>query len=122
MKLSNNLDINRYLSIGSVVLLKNGQKKLMIIGFDSIDNKDSFKVYDYVGVFYPQGVLSLDKSFAFNHSDIKEVYFNGYTDNEDKEFKSYLNKFEKEYIVNGYLKQEAVKEMEKMNKKEDKNE
>ena len=116
--MNNNLDTNRYLSIGSVVLLKNGQKKLMIIGFDSIDNNNNYKVYDYVGVFYPHGVLSLDKSFAFNHSDIKEIYFNGYTDNEDKEFKNYLNKFEKEYVVNGCLKPEAIKEINKMNKKE----
>nr|MCR4909192.1 DUF4176 domain-containing protein [Lachnospiraceae bacterium] len=42
------------LPIGSVVLLKGGQRKLMITGRILSDEKLT-EIYDYVGVIYPLG-------------------------------------------------------------------
>ena len=43
------------LPIGSVVLLKNSTKKLMIMGFAQVAAENQEKVYDYVGCVFPEG-------------------------------------------------------------------
>ena len=50
--------MNDILEIGTVVYLKKGIKKVMIIGRmvgREIDNKRQFN--DFVGVFYPEGLI-----------------------------------------------------------------
>ena len=79
----------KYLPIGSVVLLKNGKKRLMITGFCVIPN-DGDKEYDYSGCLYPEGMLSSDEIAVFNHNQITKVYSAGYSDDEEKEFKKNL--------------------------------
>ena len=39
----------KYLPIGTVVMLKGGKKRAMIIGFCSIPQEDQSKMYDYSG-------------------------------------------------------------------------
>ena len=51
-------ELKKYLPIGTVVLLKGGQKRLMITGFCSIPKEDKTKIYDYTGCLYPEGVLN----------------------------------------------------------------
>ncbi len=79
----------KYLPIGSVVLLKNGQKRLMITGFCVVPN-NSKEEYDYSGCLYPEGMLSSDEVAVFNHDQIAKVYSAGYSDDEEKEFKKKL--------------------------------
>ena len=40
---------SKYLPLGSIVKLKNSDKKLMIIGYYSLEYNNSVKIYDYEG-------------------------------------------------------------------------
>ncbi len=83
--------MDKYLTIGTIVLLKNATRKVMIIGYAPRSIKSN-KDYDYAGVLYPQGLIKSDEIGLFNHGDIDKIIVNGYSDDEDKEFKSKLNK------------------------------
>ena len=78
--------ISHLLPIGSVVLLENGTKRLMIFGVMQSDEKDASREYDYIGVMYPEGNIGGEYQFLFNHKDIAEVVFRGYEDAERTEF------------------------------------
>ena len=54
------------LPIGTVVLLKNSTKKVMIIGFAQVSANDPSKVFDYVGCLFPEGYVGPDKTYLFN--------------------------------------------------------
>ena len=81
------LKAGEYLPIGSVVLLENGMKKAMIIGImQSMIHKEdqSIKEYDYIAVVYPEGFVNVRTMIMFNHSQISEVVFRGY-ENEERD-------------------------------------
>ncbi len=80
------------LPIGSVVLLKEGRKKLMIIGIKPVTDEEPEKVYDYIGVLFPEGYLNNEYNFLFNHEDINDIVFWGYNNPERKTFIEYLDK------------------------------
>lgn len=85
-----NQKYEKYLPLGSVVLLENGTKRLMITGFCVVPNDDKTKVYDYSGCLYPEGVISSEQIALFNHDQIKTIYAIGYSDDEEKQFKEKL--------------------------------
>lgn len=87
------MNFDKYLPIGTVVMLKGGSKRIMIIGFCCSDNKDTTKIYDYSGCLYPEGTISSDKVLLFNHNQIDKIYHLGLVDEEEKEFKSKLKEF-----------------------------
>lgn len=68
------------LPIGSVVMLTGGVRKIMVTGIEAIRETEPDKVYDYIGVLYPEGYLSNGFQVLFDHVDIDEVYFVGYSD------------------------------------------
>lgn len=74
--------LNKYLPIGSIVELKNNDKKFMITGYFSLECDDSIKIYDYVGCLYPEGLLLKNNNYSFNHEEIVKVIFNGYVSDE----------------------------------------
>lgn len=78
------------LPIGSVVLLKEGTKKLMITGIKPVAEEKPDTIYDYIGVIYPEGYLSNEYNFLFNHEDINDVVFTGYHNPERKKFIEFL--------------------------------
>mgnify|MGYP000640692102 CR=1 FL=1 len=84
--------MEKYLPIGSVVMLKGGTKRVMVTGFCTVPNEDKEKVYDYSGCLYPEGVISTEQVLLFNHSDIEKIYYLGYIDDEEKNFKERLLK------------------------------
>ena len=86
----NNKIPEKYLPIGTVVMLNGGKKRAMITGFCCIDEKNQSKLYDYSGCLYPEGVIASDKNLLFNHDQIKEIYALGFSDDEDKKFKEKL--------------------------------
>jgi hypothetical protein len=47
---------------------------------------ESGKMYDYVACFYPEGNVSDEYTFLFDHNQIDKVIFKGYSDDEDKKF------------------------------------
>lgn len=82
--------MKKYLPIGSVVLLNNGTKKIMIYGRKQLA-ADTGDEYDYVACFYPEGNISEEYTFLFNHENIKEVVFTGFVDEDEDEFQKILN-------------------------------
>jgi len=80
-----------YLPIGSIVLLKNGKKKVMIYGRRQKRVTDEHE-YDYIACLYPEGNISEDYMYLFNHEDIETVVYRGYSDAEEESFVDYLNK------------------------------
>lgn len=86
------MDIKELLPIGSIVLLKGGQKKVMIIGVKQTD-LDTQIEYDYISVLYPEGNVGEAGQFLFNHSDIEQIIFRGYEDEEREYFIGKLDEF-----------------------------
>lgn len=93
-----NLSLN-----GSIVLLKGGNKRLMIYGRKQLITDEGIKniqaqggnvpedsMYDYIGVFYPEGFIDEEHTYIFNHSDIIDIIFEGYEDEEEEEFQKIL--------------------------------
>lgn len=88
---------SKYLPIGTVVLLNGGSKKIMITGFCSISEDDTTKVYDYCGCIYPEGYLNSNQVCLFDHNQINEIFYLGYENDEESEFKKELNQMLSEY-------------------------
>ena len=87
---------DKFLPIGSIVLLNNATKKVMICGFCAQTKDGESNVFDYIGCLYPEGILDTDKNLLFNHTDIKTIYAIGYSDDEGKAFNTRLkNEIEK---------------------------
>ena len=80
----------KFLPIGTIVMLKGGKKRLMITGFCIIPESEKGKMYDYCGCLYPEGIISTDQIAVFNHDQIERVYNNAYIDEEEKTFKQKL--------------------------------
>ena len=69
-------DIRELLPIGSVVMLKNGERPVMIYGVCQTDDETG-KEYDYISVIWPEGNLGSDSSFLFDREDIDKLLFRG---------------------------------------------
>lgn len=87
--------IKNLLPIGSVVLLKEGKKKLMIFGVKQMDSEVQVE-YDYIGVLYPEGNIGIEGQYLFNHENIEQVFFRGYEDEEREQFINALEKYYEE--------------------------
>ncbi len=80
------------LPIGSVVLCKGGDKKIMVVGYYQYMGEDRTKVYDYVGVPFPEGYLSREQMALFDHDRIEHIYSLGFQDEQRFEFEEKLKK------------------------------
>ena len=66
----------RFLPIGTVCLLKGGNKKVMIISYLIFSTgNDKKAMYDYGACQFPEGVLDSKTGIGFNHSDIEKVLY-----------------------------------------------
>ena len=52
----------KFLPIGTVVMLKDGTKRVMITGFCAVENNGTPQMWDYSGCMYPEGILSSDET------------------------------------------------------------
>ena len=76
----------KYLPIGTVVRLKNGTKRMMVIGFmASVGDGDS-TIYDYIGCLYPEGFINVKNMLLFQHDQIEEIFNEPFSDEESKVF------------------------------------
>ena len=82
----------KYLPIGSVVLLKGGEKRIMITGFASISPDTGDRIFDYSGCVFPEGFMSYNQVCVFDHSQIDKVFYKGLEDEEQRKFNELLNK------------------------------
>ena len=81
----------KFLPLGTVVMLKGASKRLMITGFCTMAAEEEGVMYDYAGCMYPEGFISSDQTALFNHDQIEKVYHLGLVDQEEKDFKIKLN-------------------------------
>ena len=72
----------KYLPVGSVVLLKEATKTLVINGYCSSTPEDPNTVYDYVGYLFPEGSLAGDNVALFNHDQIGSIVHMGLVNGE----------------------------------------
>ena len=90
----NSLEVisDKLLPIGSIVSINNSEKKLMIVGL-YITLRDNIEIYDYMGCLWPEGVLDINNNLVFNKENITKVYKEGFSDDEEKEYKEKLEAF-----------------------------
>lgn len=81
----------KYLPVGTVVMLQGGTKRIMILGFCAASENNKELIYDYSGCLYPEGLLSSEQVALFNHKQIEKIYHLGLIDDEEKLFKDNLN-------------------------------
>lgn len=75
------------LPIGSVVLLKGGNKRVMICG--RVQNRaGTNEIYDYSACFFPEGIVNSGNMFFFNRDAIETVFFIGLQDKEELDFRA----------------------------------
>lgn len=108
-------NIEKYLSLGTVVLLREGKHKMMIIGYCVVPSSEDRKIMDYIGCLYPEGLLKLDQTYAFNHKDIEKIFFEGYSSLEDQIFKENLKKFVSENVNSDGILNDNLNNMFKEN-------
>lgn len=77
------------LPIGSIVLLKDANKRLMVCGRIQTDVATGV-TYDYSGCLYPEGIVDSDSLYMFNNGNIQQVFFVGFQDTEEFQFKKFL--------------------------------
>ena len=85
------MNYQKFLPIGTVVMLNGGQKRVMITGFLTRPNDNPNVVYDYSGCLFPEGILTSEQTMVFNHNQITQIYHLGLSDDEEKAFKQNLN-------------------------------
>ncbi len=75
---------DKYLPLGTVVILYDKQFPLMITGFKTV-NMGTGNTFDYAGCIYPFGLIDEKGTILFNHNKIAKVLFTGYkSENSDK--------------------------------------
>ena len=80
----------KFLPVGTVVILKDATKELMITVYCSMTPEHKGKLFDYTGCLYPEGLLSSDQICLFDHEQIKEIFFKGYINDEFIDFEKKL--------------------------------
>lgn len=87
------------LPIGTVVLLKDSKKRVMIIGVLQKQIKEGEEVlWDYSACFYPEGYMGPNKTFLFNGDQIEHVFAVGYQDQEQFAFKEKVDQIRRELL------------------------
>ncbi len=95
----------KFLPIGTVVLLKGGKKRLMITGYCPMGNGEKAgMVYDYAGCIYPEGMIFAENIAAFNHEQIETVYQKGLI---DEEFNTFHEKLKQVYNAMSLVSMQA---------------
>lgn len=82
-----NINMNEkteYLPLGSIVIVKGGVKKYVIVarGLQVKVNGEN-QYFDYGACMYPEG-MQKDQLMYFQHSNIYKVVFQGFSDDDDK--------------------------------------
>lgn len=79
-------------SLGTIVYLKEGRMKVMIINRGPIVEKETISfLYDYAGCIYPVG-MHPNQVLYFNDENIDKVLFEGYRDEDEKRFEEIYQK------------------------------
>ena len=87
---------DKFLPIGTIVLLKNGKKEIMVtcygimpqgtIVVNGQEQDGGNKMFDYGGCTYPEGLINPQNLICFNHENIEKVCYMGYETDSFNEF------------------------------------
>lgn len=78
--------MEKILPIGSIVKLKRGDQKIMIINRTPLyNNEGTIGYFDYSACMYPVGQTG-QQVFFFNEEDIDTVIFEGYSDEDEEKY------------------------------------
>ena len=72
-----------FLPVGTVVLLENATKKLMVVGYLPRENGKK-ETYDYSSVLFPEGLIDSRRIIMFNNNQVKEICHESLMDEEVK--------------------------------------
>lgn len=75
---------NKFLPIGTVVLLEGAKKKVMVTGYSSRP-ENSGVVYNYNGCIFPEGFME-NQFVLFNNDQIQDICFIGYMNDSYDDF------------------------------------
>ena len=78
------------LPLGSVVMLKEGDKKIMIVGRLQ-KHVETQEIFDYAAVLWPEGMIDSKRFYLFNHTDIQRLYFVGLQNVEEFNYREELD-------------------------------
>jgi len=85
------------LEIGSIVYLKGGGKKLMVLNRGPLmESEEGQLTYDYSACIYPLGLVP-EKTFYFNEENIDRIIFRGFHDEEEDRFKEVYEQWLEKY-------------------------
>ena len=76
---------SEFLPVGSVVLLKNATRPVVVIGYMMLEEGSS-EIWDYLACAYPIGVVGDQKNLLFKKEQIAKIIFKGYSDAEGNQF------------------------------------
>ncbi len=79
-----------YYPIGTVVVLRNGTRTIMIYGRKQIQ-KDTGKEWDYVACLYPEGNLGDEYNIFFQHEEIEYIMHTGLKNKSEERMQKVLN-------------------------------
>lgn len=79
--------MKKYLPLGSVVTLKESERKMLIIGRSQVCNDI---LYDYSACLFPEGYLGKDQLYVFNNEDVDILYYVGMQNEEEFAFRKAL--------------------------------
>ncbi len=93
VKGNDDMEQDTYLPLGSIVLLKGGAQKVLIIARAlNVRNGDKTFFFDYGGVPYPEGLVS-DQIAYFNKDSVGRVVFEGFRDADDENMVDNINAY-----------------------------
>jgi len=95
------------LPIGSIIYLKEGNQKLMILNrAPQVELENKIQMFDYSASPYPVGLVA-DQVLYFNAENIDRVLFEGYIDDETRFQELYQEWLENDgkYIEKGNVKE-----------------
>lgn len=101
----------KYLPIGTVVLLKDAEKELMIVGFSAIDEDDD-EIYDYIGCPYPEGLMDTEEVELFKHEQIEEILYTGYVTDASNKYSEEVRQITDEYLSDDVTSEENNENIE----------
>lgn len=83
--------LRNILPLGSVITLKKGRKKLMIIGRIQ-EERSSGILYDYAAVLYPEGILDASELYMFQGRTLTASIMSGCRRKRNSPFAAIWNK------------------------------
>lgn len=89
--------MRRFLPLGTVLKLdQESAEKIMIVSRMVRKVNEDDKMWDYCGCLVPQGINNQAELKFFNHSDIRQLLFIGFQDEDELKYSTALSSYQTE--------------------------